>query len=357
MNFEDYSLKTQKKNQHYIPKFYLRNFSYLQNGKQIGLFNLISGKYFPTGKLKTQGSKPFFYGYDGVIEEALSKIEDKISKTIQDIIKTQSLPQKNSLDQENLLMFVALTHLRNPVIINSITEQSKHFEKLINESQPDSAKKFATPEITHRNAIDMVLSILPNTIERLKDLEYKILINETSTSFITSDFPVALYNQFLESKKWKHGKTGFANVGLQIFIPLNPKITLTLFDSGIYKIGEKKKHKIVIRVVNDILQLNALQLLNCHESIFFNENISENYIRTLISRTNGYNKPNQVKSSLNFINTESDPNPEYKNLMIMGSTDLEIKLKISGINLNSKSKAYKFSRSVEQIRPQSYKNI
>ncbi|WP_394261826.1 DUF4238 domain-containing protein [Moraxella boevrei] len=51
---------TDKKNQHYVPKFYLRNFSYNNNGKQIGLFNLKSEKFFVNVPLKNEASKNFF---------------------------------------------------------------------------------------------------------------------------------------------------------------------------------------------------------------------------------------------------------------------------------------------------------
>jgi hypothetical protein len=46
---------TEKKNQHYIPKFYLRNFSYENNGKQIGVYNILNEIFVSKGKLKTQG--------------------------------------------------------------------------------------------------------------------------------------------------------------------------------------------------------------------------------------------------------------------------------------------------------------
>lgn len=53
-------MPTDKKNQHYIPKFYLRNFSYDGNKNQIGVFNIFNNIYVQQAKLKTQGSKNFF---------------------------------------------------------------------------------------------------------------------------------------------------------------------------------------------------------------------------------------------------------------------------------------------------------
>jgi hypothetical protein len=351
MNIENQESYTDKKNQHYIPKFYLRNFSYKKNGKQIGFYNIKADKFFQSGKLKTQGSKSFFYGKDGIIENTLSKIEGEIAQTIQEIINTQELPPRDTIHHGNILVFVALTHLRNPVIIESIKEQSLQFEKLMNLDLPKNVKKFTSPEMTHEHSINLSLSMLPDIVDILRDLEYKIIINETSTPFIASDFPVVKYNQFLEFKKWPHGRTGYGTVGLQIFIPLSPSIVLLLFDSNIYKVSDKKKHKLKLTNITDIRQINALQLLNCFESIFFNEEVNELYVRSIVLENKKFIKPNQVKSSLAYMRTLKDPIPSHKNLLVVGSTDLETRLKISGINLHSKSKKYVFNPSVAQLRP------
>ena len=89
-------MTTKKKNQHYIPKFYLKNFSFENNNKQVGLFNVNNQKFIQRAKLKTQGSKNFFYGSDGFIEDSLALIENTIAKTIKRIILSGKLPKKNT---------------------------------------------------------------------------------------------------------------------------------------------------------------------------------------------------------------------------------------------------------------------
>src|SRR5690606_17127565 len=117
------------------------------------------------------------------------------------------------------------------------------------------------------------------------DLNYKLLINKTEVSFISSDFPVVKYNQFLEKKKWNHGKTGYGNTGLQIFIPLNSKIILMLYDSTVYKVGFKKQPNLDISNKKDIDQLNILQILNSYSTLFFDEKITNHYITSLIEKS------------------------------------------------------------------------
>jgi hypothetical protein len=111
---------TEKKNQHYIPKFYLRNFSYLNDKKQIGIFNINNQFFYQTSKLKTQGSKNFFYGNDGVIEESLTNFEGLFSQTINQIIMTREIPKFNSKEHIEMCHFITLTDLRNPIKVEGI---------------------------------------------------------------------------------------------------------------------------------------------------------------------------------------------------------------------------------------------
>jgi len=57
-------VSSKKKNQHFVPRHYLKRFSFDQ-GSQIHLFNLNSKKYVPEAPLRSQCSSSYFYGEDG----------------------------------------------------------------------------------------------------------------------------------------------------------------------------------------------------------------------------------------------------------------------------------------------------
>src|SRR5690554_6005499 len=97
---------TDKENQHYVPKFYLRFFSFEHNEKQIGIFNKKTGLYFKTAKLKSQGSKKYFYGKDGLIENFLGEIENHLTPILKNIINTEQLPKMFTETQVDILMFL-----------------------------------------------------------------------------------------------------------------------------------------------------------------------------------------------------------------------------------------------------------
>lgn len=348
-------MKTEKKNQHYIPKFYLRNFSFQKNDNQIGIYYLDKKFYYQTSKLKTQGSKNFFYGYNGVIEDALADIEGYLSTAIKNVILHQKLPQKNTQEHIDLLFFVILTEARNPVKIENIKAMIAQMKDRILEMHPEADLNKVLPELTHDEIIEMALSDINEMIFYVMDLEYKILKNNTKFPFITSDFPVVKYNQFLERKKWFQSKSGYLVAGLQIFIPLNAEIVLHFFDSAIYKVGNKKEKIVIINSEKDINKINELQFINCLETIFFDEKAEEKYIQFLHEKASKFNRANKPKSNLSYI-FEKDDNAkklmetEKQNLIIFTTSDCETNFTIECIKTHSKGKVTKLNPTMAQTR-------
>lgn len=345
---------TEKKNQHYIPKFYLRNFSYQKNKKQIGIFNINNQFFFQTAKLKSQGSKNFFYGYDGVIEETLANIEGFLSQTLNEIIESKIIPNKNSDRHIKLLSFITLTDLRNPIRIEGFKMKLKDMKENLLKLDPNVDVEKFVPNPTHEEVVELMLSNFVEMIDFISDLDYKLLINKTKKPFISSDFPIVKYNQFLEQKKWQHSKSGFGTVGLQIFVPLNSELTLMFFDSEIYKVGDKRKKFLELQNQIDVDSLNILQFINCFETIYFDEKASEDYIKSLALISKKYKRANISRSKLTYLIKKGENEEEVlkgkQNMMILGSTDCECNLKILGIKVHDNGKVYKFDTSVAQLR-------
>jgi len=124
----------------------------------------------------------------------------------------------------------------------------------------------------------------------------------------------------------------------------------------IYKVGFKKRQIHEIHNISDVNSLNLLQIINCFETIYFNELASENYIRKLVYQSKRYKRANERKTELSYIVKDGESHEEVlkagkPNLVIMGSSDCEIKLQIEGLKMHSKSKGVKLHPSVAQIRP------
>lgn len=346
-------MTTDKKNQHYIPKFYLRNFSYKMNKKQVGIYNLRTRFFFQTASLRDQGSKDFFYGEDGVVEDNLSAIETKLAFLINNIISSGELPRHGSEEHSVLLVFIALTHLRNPAIFKYLEESRLKMKDHVRSMTLDKDVDEYFPIDTKERNVSLAFSPLNSIIKVMTDLKYKLLRNNTSTPFLSSDFPVIKYNQFLEKKRWPFGKTGYGTIGVQIFIPLNPKLMLVFYDSAVYKVGSNKKNIFEITDIKDIDSLNELQILNCLETIYFNEEINEHYINQLVLRCKKYKRANQTKFNIMLPSENSrSKNPDRKESMVMmGVTECETKLNVNGIKIHSGSTSIKLTNAVAQYRP------
>ncbi|MNJ86504.1 hypothetical protein D3C87_40040 [compost metagenome] len=340
-------MTTDKKKQHYVPVFYLKNFSIELNKKEIGIFNTKSQEYIKAGPLKNQGYKKFFYGRDGVMEDWLSKIEGDLTKCIRTILTTKMIPVKNSLDHVDLIAFVAITDIRNPISIGLISERNEIMKASILEIDPSADTTELIPDTTHEENVELSFSNVKLIVKICGDLDFKLIINKTETPFITSDVPVVRYNQFLERNNWQYGKAGFGNIGLQIFIPLSPSISIIFYDPKIYNIGNKRHHYLDITREDDIDQLNLLQILNCKNNLFFNEGISENYISELFIVSKQFKKANQAVSSIHDLHEEGS---NGSRLLRMGTTECEIDLNIKGMTVNSGASKVKFTDSVTMFR-------
>jgi hypothetical protein len=61
------SMSAKKKSQHFVPRHYLRRFSFDQ-GKRIRILTVASGDYVPEAGLKGQCARPYFYHTDLGVE-------------------------------------------------------------------------------------------------------------------------------------------------------------------------------------------------------------------------------------------------------------------------------------------------
>lgn len=344
---------TEKKNQHYIPKFLLRYFSYLDNQNQIGIFNKNSHYFKQDAKLKTQASKTFFYGKDGLIEDWLGEIESLVAPIFSKIKNEQILPKYLSPVQVDMLFFLILLDMRNPNrkahFQNSTRLFKEHLLSKGTDANSDIIQQIEDYEQQDKSFQRMIIKSR-GLISHCMDLKYKLIKNTSERAFITSDNPLVKYNQFLEKRKWQHGShNGVGSLGAQWIIPLNSEYLLFFYDENIYKVGNKKEKIVEINDVKSIDQLNILQYLNSTQNIFFNHEIQKNYIESIADSAIKYQKPNECYTDV-FVpkNIDKENNEE---IIFLGITDLKINLSIQKVNMHSKSKRLKLDDKIVQLRP------
>lgn len=321
-----------RKNQHFVPQFYLKNFSISNNKTSVGLFNLKTNSFIANAEIKHQASKKFFYGKDGRVEEGLSKLENLLAPQIKAVLDKECLPGKYSEEYFSILIFTIISELRSPTNINRI----KNFGKILNEElKKSNPENDIMPEMPDEMAIELSFSTYEDCLKMSMDLDFKILLNETDMPFITSDLPVIKYNQFLEDKVSDFSNTGYASLGLQILIPLSPRVYVIFYDPQIYKVGNRKDKMVMVNE-SDVDQLNLVQFINGGNTLFFDDRINEYYMQKLSGKSNKFRKANETMLSTHEMVVDVNIK-ENSQILHLKYSDPNIKLRLSKIKLLRKA--------------------
>ncbi len=75
------------KNQHFVPRCYLRPFSINSDNKEINLYNIDRKRFIERAPIKHQCSKNYFYGDDSRLEKALQFTEGTYASVLRDVLK------------------------------------------------------------------------------------------------------------------------------------------------------------------------------------------------------------------------------------------------------------------------------
>ena len=281
---------TEKKYQHFVPKFYLRFFS--DNRKSVGAYILKNDKYIKNASLNSIGGANYLYGKDGVIENLFSDLEGKWNKLISKIINSESLELSLS-EYFMLLTFIFFSDARSKEVADSQNEMINYIanltNKLVNNDKngnidfKEDMAKFNIPNY-------YPLSVFEEIVPLLFDLKLCLLKNNTSTEFITSDCIVVKYNQYLLDKNFYFGY-GYGAVGFQCFIPISPTLCLYLFDSTIYE-HKLKNNTISLNANEFIFKLNKLFVYNSDKCLFFHNSFSEEKIKIILKNNKKKEKKN-----------------------------------------------------------------
>lgn len=327
---------TKKKRHHYIPRFYLKRFSINNDCKVLGLYNLNNKKFIQNAPLKSQAYENFLYGEDDEIENALAQMEGNTAKMFHYWTEEKLLypPPTESNGFKLLKRFILYQAFRTPKSgENAMDTLNDSLKKILKEFKKDLWDKIKEGTLTHENPVLLSLLHSAEYEHLLNYLECKFVVNLSLLSFVTSDSPVVFYNQLMEKAESYMGATGLATKGLQIFYPIHPRLMICLYDPKIYNLGSDTEGCCSTESVTEIHQLNGLQFINCKSQIFFNDYISEEYIKELSNHYEDY-KGKEIKIN-QIINRDS------KKYFYLSSEDAKINLELDFFKLKVNPFDYK----------------
>ena len=254
--------KKAKIRQHFVPRFYLRNF-----GNTIYCFDKKEERKFLSNP-KNMAVKNDFYGgeYAGLpsLETAFSQIEQMHSQAIKKLIETKDYYKLNHHDKTSICEFFALQFLR--------TESKKNdsrfiFEKLLNLVSKNNLPEYLEVKLTDESAIHHHLDIISDYKKFARlffNMKFIIWENHTPVTFWTSDNPITKQNEYAEHPL---GNLGIISRGIEIHLPLSPTLSIWAVDPTI--LGSTfNTHKIYHK--QHIIRENFLQLKFASRFVYSN---------------------------------------------------------------------------------------
>jgi hypothetical protein len=250
------------KNQHFVPRCYLRPFTLDSANKEINLFNIDRLKFIEHARVKNQCSGDYFYGKDLAIEKALKFVEDAYSDAIRDILK----PGYKLIDSHRnfLLRFWLLQYMRTEAASRRSVELNGEIVDTVDIK--DSGFRFSI-----RKAVQSAMQIFIEQINVVDDLKICLLRNRASIPFVTSDDPAVVTNfwYFLDNRT-KGRSFGLNAAGNLLLLPLSPRILCLGYDGDVYNIPHENGW-VDLRHDKDVEALNQHQFLNCWANIFVHD--------------------------------------------------------------------------------------
>ncbi|MBE0580030.1 DUF4238 domain-containing protein [Devosia sp.] len=252
------------KNQHFVPKAHLRPFTHSREGRAINLLHVPSRKAVFGAPVRNQCSGDYFYGQNAALEDAIQTVEGAYAKCVASL---QAAPNSVSdLQEIQLKRFIYLQHVRTESSARHVAEYSS----AITAMDPGIVPPPNTKELI-KTGIIAAMRNYAESMDMVDDLRLRVLRNDTSVPFVTSDDPAVLLNRWHQARPQNRNISfGVGSAGAVMFMPLTPELAVVLFDGDIYSM-EHSHFVTRIGRRSDIQALNAIQALNCNMNLYFDD--------------------------------------------------------------------------------------
>lgn len=270
------------KNQHFVPRCYLKPFTAGGQGVAINLFNIDRQRVIEQAPVKSQCSGDYFYGKDLMLERDLQQIEGANAETLSQVLRDGYV----------------------------LTDQARHFLRafwLLQFSRTDAASR-RTAEMSNglaahvgapadyrmsiREAVQLAMTLLGEMLPVIADLKVCLLRNRTALPFVASDDPAIMSNKWhLSDERTRNRAIGLGKAGALFFLPLSPNVMCVIYDGDVYSIPHAAGWARVDRV-DDVRALNEHQFLNCRANLYFRDWPGRQYLAEEFAR-NAPRRPQQ----------------------------------------------------------------
>ncbi|MFB3888720.1 MAG: DUF4238 domain-containing protein [Candidatus Bathyarchaeia archaeon] len=254
-----------KRKQHYVPRFYLKNFAFLKNGEYyIHCLEKSNQKQFVVN-IKDVGCENLFYevakNAPQEMEDILSQHEERFVQVYNKLVASPFIQNLKWKEKEVFAQFIVIQELRTREMREHLRSMIKNLNNwLSNKPLSENLEKQLKEVSSEEGVRSLHLGVIKETllgknplVEMLLDLKWIIYENYTKIPFWTSDHPVNRYNPIDFSP---YGNLGLQCRGIQIFFPLTPKLGIAFCDPFEYFFNPEK----MVCIKDNVLFDNTLQL-------------------------------------------------------------------------------------------------
>ena len=263
------------KNQHFVPRCYLRAFTLDAADAAISLYNIDRKRLIHLAPVKNQCSGDYFYGQDPVLEEAIRSVETAYASTLRNILS----PGYVLLDGHRVTLrrFWLLQHFR--------TEQaSRRSMEMAHATEAVAGIENSSFRLQIREAVQMAMRIFAESMHIVDDLKVCLIRNRTKIPLVTSDDPAVLANRWQQQTHRTRGHSfGLHSAGALFLLPLSPEILCLGYDGDVYSLPHAGGW-VETRKESDIHALNEHQFLNCRANIFVRDTTHSSIVHESFAR-------------------------------------------------------------------------
>ena len=299
------------KNQHFVPRAYLKPFSQGQSGKAINVFNIDRLCSIQNAAVKHQCSGDYFYGEDLRVEKWLQNFESRYAQMIREIHQPgYSLTVEHATQ---LKKFWLIQYLRTDAASRRTVEMTTEVE----DAAGVAAQQF---KLNIKEAVQIAMGIFPQVEHVIDDLKICLVRNRSLQPFITSDDPAILTNRWYSYDRRTIGESpGLISAGALLLLPLSSEILCLGFDDGLHQIITSNGWFTTKRD-SDVQSFNQHQLINCQANIYFRDWQYREQIRSSFNAVVGKRPP--VRYKINYAVLEHE---NYGRKIFRAATKSEFK--------------------------------
>lgn len=254
---------SEHKQQHYVPRCYLKPFSLGAVGSAINLYNLPRNRAVRNAPVKGQCAKIYLYGTSLGLERALQPFEGEYARILRLLQDPSTPPTEDDLNA--LRAFAYLQYARTDMAIQRLRWLHNQMIDTMFKGRPVNPPDL---DLSDRAMMRTSIGLYSQIREYIDDLKVCIVKNETGTDFVTSDDPSIFTSRFY-LQRLRDNAFGIANSGALLFLPLTPHMLLMCYDGQVYTIPDKRGCYVSITNIDDAFALNELQYLHAAANIYF----------------------------------------------------------------------------------------